>query len=93
MKTFLAQSKKNSGLARKGGFVALFAVLISAVVLAITLGISNVAYKEVFYPLDYERVANEGSYFALSIRASLALRRAAVFFLMRPRFIALSIAW
>jgi hypothetical protein len=48
MKTFLAQSKKNSGLARKGGFVALFAVLISAVVLAITLGISNVAYKEVF---------------------------------------------
>lgn len=56
---------------KKGGFVALFAVLISAVVLAITLGISNTAYKEVFLT-SQARDANY-AFFAADSGAECAL--------------------
>lgn len=67
MKTLFIQNKKS----KDRGFVVLFAVLISAVVLALTIGISNIAYKELLLSSE-AREANY-AFFAADSGAECAL--------------------
>ncbi len=61
--------KKN--IDKKNGFVVLFVVMLSAIILSITLGISNVALKEVQFAIS-AKDAND-AFFAADIGAECAL--------------------
>ncbi len=74
MKRFLKQKKNKAypaKLQRSGGFVILFVMVISSIVLAVTLAIANISYKEIMFSTSAKDTND--AFFAADTGAECAL--------------------